>query len=78
MKACPVKFEWKGSPDPDVTSGQAIFTYADDDRVLTLSLPNFAVAHELSNFIRVIYEGGKIDGLKQMRHALEVAANTIL
>jgi len=78
VKAYPVKFTWKGSPDPKITSGLATFSYHNDFQFIELELPDFQTAHALSNLIQSVYEGGKIDGLKMMQHAVDNAIRNII
>lgn len=77
MSAAP-SMQWVGSQDPDIKSGLATYFYSYDDQQLTLALPDFMTAMLLDQFIKSVYQGGQLQGAKQVEFAVQNALKEML
>lgn len=77
MSAAP-SMQWVGSQDPDVKSGLATYFYLYDDQQITLALPDFMTAILLDQFIKSVYQGGQMQGAKQIEFAVQDAIKKVL
>ena len=70
-------FQWVGSSDPEVGSGKATF-FAGEEYQISLDLPDFVIAHQMSEFISKVYNEGKTDGINVVRWAVDNATRTVV